>query len=87
MAHVHVTLNSRTYRLECDEGAQPRFQDIAEYVEFTVDSLVEEFGQIGQDRLLMLAALRLADELFDAQGNSTDKDEAANAELDQANSS
>lgn len=67
MAQVRVTVNGRSYRLECDDASRARFEDIAEYVAATVDGVIDEFGQIGHDQVLLLAALKLADELFDAQ--------------------
>ncbi|MEO1281363.1 MAG: cell division protein ZapA [Pseudomonadota bacterium] len=68
MAQVRLSINGRSYRLECDDGSRMRFDDIAEYVNATVDGVIDEFGQVGHDQILLLAALKLADELFDAQG-------------------
>ena len=67
MTDVKITVNGRVYRLACEDVGEARFEEIAEYVSATVEQIVDEFGQIGQDRLLILACLRLADELFDAQ--------------------
>lgn len=80
MAQVKVTVNGRSYRLECDEASRDRFDDIAEYVAATVDSVIDEFGQVGHDQVLLIALLKLADELFDAQGlNEGDHDSSDNA--------
>jgi cell division protein ZapA len=67
MPQVSVTLNSRTYRLSCEDGDQQRLSELANYVKHKVDGLIQEFGQVGEERLLLMAALLVADELFDVR--------------------
>lgn len=67
MGHVTVTLNGRSYRLRCGEGEEERLFALAQHVREKLDALVQEFGQAGDDRLLLLAALQISDELFDAR--------------------
>jgi cell division protein ZapA len=67
MSQVTVTLNGRTYRLRCGDGEEQRLMALAGHLGERVDELVSEFGQIGDDRLLLIAGLLLADELWDAR--------------------
>lgn len=67
MGQVTVTLNGRTYRLRCEDGEEQRLLALAEHVRGKIDSLVAQFGQIGEDRLLLMASLLVADELFDTR--------------------
>jgi cell division protein ZapA len=67
MGQVTVTLNGRTYRLRCGEGEEARLFALTEHLRGKVDQLLGEFGQIGDDRLLLMAALLVCDELFDAR--------------------
>lgn len=67
MGQVSVTLNSRTYRLACDDGEEERLLELATHVKQRVDQLTIEFGQVGDDRLLLMAALLIADELWDTR--------------------
>lgn len=67
MAQVTVTVNGRGYPVACDEGEQARITELARYVDAKVRGFARELGQIGEARLLVLAALVLADELADAQ--------------------
>ncbi|MGB3720030.1 MAG: cell division protein ZapA [Hyphomicrobiaceae bacterium] len=62
-----MTLNGRTYRLRCEDGEEQRLFALAEHVREKVDQLVRDFGQIGDDRLLLMASLLVADELFEAR--------------------
>ena len=67
MGHVAVTLNRRTYRLQCGDGEEQRLLGLTAHVRGKLDALTAEFGQVGDDRLLLLAALQIADELWDAR--------------------
>ncbi len=67
MGKVTATINGRSYRLNCADGQEERLANVAEYLRQKVDELIEEFGQVGDDRLLAMAALMIADELFDAR--------------------
>ncbi|MBU2582321.1 MAG: cell division protein ZapA [Alphaproteobacteria bacterium] len=67
MGKVTTTINGRSYRLNCADGEEDRLNAIADYLREKVDGLVGEFGQVGDDRLLAMAALMIADELFDAR--------------------
>ena len=67
MGQVAATINGRTYRLNCADGEEERLSEIADYLRQKVEQLTAEFGQVGEDRLLAMAALMIADELFDAR--------------------
>lgn len=67
MGQVAVTLNGRTYRLRCGDGEEERLMQLATHVRGRLDSLTAEFGQAGDERLLLMAALLISDELFDAR--------------------
>lgn len=67
MGHVSLTLNGRLYRFACAEGEEARTGELAAYVKTRVEDLSREFGQAGNERLILMAALMIADELFDAR--------------------
>lgn len=67
MGQVAVTLNGRTYRLRCGDGEEERLLSLAAHVRGRIDALVAEFGQAGDERLLLMAALLIADELLDSR--------------------
>ncbi len=67
MGHVTVKLNTRTYRLHCPDEQEERLKHVADFLGEKIASLVEEFGQVGEDRILAMAALMIADELFDTR--------------------
>ncbi len=67
MGQIAVVLNGRTYRLACGDGQEDRLRALADHIKSKVDTLAIEFGQVGEDRLLLMAALLVTDELFDAR--------------------
>lgn len=68
MGQVTITLNGRSYRLRCGDGEEARLLELADYVAGRLSSLAAEFGRVGDERLLVMTALLIADELFDARG-------------------
>ena len=66
MNHVNVTINGRQYRMACEEGQEVRLLKLAEDLEARVEELRGKFGEIGDARLTVMAALTVCDELLDA---------------------
>ena len=66
MSHINVTINGRQYRMACEEGQEVRLLKLAENLEARVESLRGKFGEIGDARLTVMAALTVCDELVDA---------------------
>ena len=66
MSHINVTINGRQYRMACEEGQELRLLKLAENLESRVESLRGKFGEIGDARLTVMAALTVCDELLDA---------------------
>jgi cell division protein ZapA len=66
MSHINVTINGRQYRMACEEGQEVRLLKLAESLEARVTELRGKFGEIGDARLTVMAALTVCDELLDA---------------------
>ena len=64
--HINVTINGRQYRMACEEGQEVRLLKLAESLETRIQSLRGKFGEIGDARLTVMAALTVCDELVDA---------------------
>ena len=66
MNHINVTINGRQYRMACEDGQEVRLLKLAESLESRIDGLRGKFGEIGDARLTVMAALTVCDELVDA---------------------
>ncbi len=67
MAQVTVTINGRNYPVACNAGEEARIGELARYVDGKVKAFARDAGQVGEARLLLLAALVLADELMESK--------------------
>jgi cell division protein ZapA len=65
MAQVTVRINGYAYTVGCDDGQEAHLARMAESVEERINSIKALGGQSGESRLLVLAALLMADELHD----------------------
>ena len=66
MNHINVTINGRQYRMACEDGQEVRLLKLAESLESRIGNLRGKFGEIGDARLTVMAALTVCDELVDA---------------------
>jgi cell division protein ZapA len=66
MNHVNVTINGRQYRMACEEGQETLLLNLSENLESRIQSLRGKFGEIGDARLTVMAALTVCDELLEA---------------------
>ena len=66
MGQVSLTVNGRPFAVTCDDGQEARIRRLGQYVDAKVAEFVGSVGQVGEARLLLLAALVVADELADA---------------------
>jgi cell division protein ZapA len=66
MPLVNIMVNNRAYTIACDEGEEEHLRELAAHVDSKVRELLSSVGQVGEQRLLLMAALLLADERHDA---------------------
>lgn len=69
MAQVALSFNKRSYRFECADADADKLERVAGHVRDTIDALLREHGPIGDERLVLMAALTIADELFEARAD------------------
>jgi len=62
MPLVDVSINGRPYSLTCEKGEEEHLRELAAHIDQKVTALAESLGQIGDTRLLLMAAILTADE-------------------------
>jgi cell division protein ZapA len=67
MPQVAVVINGKTYRMACDEGQEQHLLDLAKRFDSYVSGLKESFGEIGDQRLTVMAGIMVTDELVEVQ--------------------
>ena len=63
MGTVNATIAGRQFRLACEDGQEEHLQGLAHDIDQRIINLRARFGEIGDTRLTVMAALMVADEL------------------------
>jgi cell division protein ZapA len=66
MAQVSVTINGRQFRMACEDGQEGHLLELARELDSRIGGLRAKFGEIGDTRLTVMAAITVADELAEA---------------------
>ncbi|MEI9931742.1 MAG: cell division protein ZapA [Rhizomicrobium sp.] len=67
MPLVDVTVNDRVYSIACDEGQEAHLKELAGHVDGKVRELTATVGQVSDQKLMLMAAVLIADEFFEAR--------------------
>ena len=67
MPQVTVTINGRQFRMACEDGEEEHLRRLAEDLDLRISRLRTRFGEIGDTRLTVMAALTIADELSETK--------------------
>ena len=67
MAQLVVTINARQFRVACEDGQEDHLTRLASDVDQRVQAMRSQFGEVGDMRLTIMAAITLADELSEAE--------------------
>ena len=66
MAQISTTINGRQFRLACEDGQEEHLEKLAQNLDERIAELRKKFGEIGDTRLTVMAALTIADELSES---------------------
>jgi cell division protein ZapA len=66
MPEISLNINERNYQVTCDDGQEEHLRRLAGHLNERIQGLVGVVGQVGEGRLLVMASLMVADELFEA---------------------
>lgn len=67
MGQVTVSVNGRTYRMSCEDGSEQRVSELAAFIEGIVQEIKGGLRQVQEDRLFLMAALIIADQLSEVR--------------------
>jgi cell division protein ZapA len=65
MAQVTVRINGYAYTVGCQDGEEEHLQAMADEVERRIDSIKVAAGPSGEARMLVMASLLMADDLYE----------------------
>ncbi len=67
MAQITVEINDRSFRMACDDGEEDRLIGLAKRFDDNINSLRENFGEIGDQRLTVMAGIMVTDHLAEVE--------------------
>ena len=67
MPEVNVEINGRKFRMACEEGQEAHLQSLADRFNRHIDAFKGTFGEIGDNRLTVMAGIAVLDELGEAE--------------------
>jgi cell division protein ZapA len=86
MPLVNVMVNGRAYTIACDEGEEEHLRQLAATVDAKAREVLSSVGQVGDARLLLMAAILIADEHHGGKEDAADRSaghQARQAELEE----
>lgn len=69
MSEVSVEINGRKYRMACEDGQEDHLQGLARRFDEHVSSFKGDFGEIGDNRLTVMAGIAVVDSLVEVERN------------------
>ena len=76
MVNVNIKFNGKDYLLSCDEGQEDNLKELANYLDTKYSELQKDLGNIGENKLLLISAIKIIDEFFDLKKKiNTKRDE------------
>lgn len=84
LGQISIEIQNRTYRLSCGDGEEERLVELAEHVRAKADQLIADFGRIGEEHMLLMSAILVADELWDERAARPPARKKADSDSDAA---
>ena len=67
MAQVNLTVNGRVYRIACEDGEEDHVEQLGERFDGAINELRGAMGEIGDQRLMVMAGILMTDRLDDTE--------------------
>ena len=65
MANVNIKFNNKDYLLSCDDGQEENLKELANHLDLKYNELKKNLGNIGENKLLLITAIKMVDDYFD----------------------
>ena len=65
MANVNIKFNNKDYLLSCEDGQEENLVELANHLNSKYTKLNQNLGNIGENKLLLITAIKMVDDYFD----------------------
>ena len=73
MANVNIKFNGKDYLLSCDDGQEESLKKLTSFLDKRYFELKKKLGNIGENKLLLITAIKLIDQHFDLRRRISDQ--------------
>ena len=73
MANINIKFNNKDYLLSCDDGQEENLKKLANHLDLKYNELKKDLGSIGENKLLLITAIKVVDDYFDLFEKIKDK--------------
>jgi len=67
MANVSIKFNDKDFLLSCDDGQEEHLEELLTHINKKFDDLKNDLGNIGENKLLLITAVKIMDEYFETK--------------------
>ena len=73
MANVNIKFNGKDFLLSCDDGQEEHLEELSISLNQKFDDLKNNLGNIGENKLLLIASIKIMDEYFETKKRVDEK--------------
>jgi cell division protein ZapA len=67
MANVNIKFNGKDFLLSCEDGQEEHLEELSLHLNNRFDNLKKSLGNIGENKLLLIASISVMDEYFETR--------------------
>ena len=67
MANVNIKFNGKEFLLSCDDGQEEHLEELSLHLNNKFNDLKNSLGNIGENKLLLIASIKVMDEYFETK--------------------
>ena len=67
MANVNIKFNGKEFLLSCEDGQEDHLEELSSNLNNKFNDLKKSLGNIGENKLLLIASITVMDEYFDTK--------------------
>ena len=75
MANVSIKFNSKEFILSCDDGQEEHLEELLIQINKKFNNLKNDLGNLGENKLLLITAVKVMDEYYETKKKSRSKKE------------
>ena len=73
MANVSIKFNNKEFLLSCEDGQEEHLEELLIHINQKFNSLKNDLGNLGENKLLLITAVKIMDEYYETKKNVDQK--------------